>query len=111
MKYLYLQFLKLRVWFLRRRLRRLGFRDAADRTNAQTLLHLKMEHGKRPNRILRWLEIGLLITGLAIWLTFYLRIATPAQAVVPPAKKSPAPIQGIKNPDQQQDPSTFHYVL
>ena len=57
------------------------------------------------------LKIGLLITGLAIWLTFYLRIATSAQAVVPPAKKSPAPIQGIKNPDQQQDPPTFHYVL
>ena len=63
MKYLYLEFPKLRVWFLRRRLRRMGFRDAVDRTNAQTLLHLKMEHGKRPSRILRWLEIGLLITG------------------------------------------------
>lgn len=83
MKYLYLQFLRVRVWLLRRRLRRMGFREAADRTNAQTLLHLKMDHARRPNRILRWIEIGLLIVGLAIWLIFYLRIAEPIRITVP----------------------------
>ena len=85
MKYLYLQFLRLRVWLLRRRLRRMGFREAADKTHGQTLLHLKMEHAQRPNRILRWIEIGLLIVGLAIWLLFYLRIAEPVR---PQAKPS-----------------------
>ena len=83
MKYLYLQILRLRVWLLRRRLRRMGFREAADRTNAQTLLHLKMDHAKRPTRILRWIEVAILIAGLAIWLIFYLRIAEPIQITVP----------------------------
>ena len=103
MKYLYLQFLRLRVWLLRRRLRRMGFRDAADRTHGQTLLHLKMDHAKRPSRILRWIEIGLLIVGLAIWLIFYLRIVGP----IPPQAKPSLP-NTIKAQPRQEN---FHYAL
>lgn len=102
MKFLYLQFLRLRVWMLRRRLRRMGFRAAADRTHAHTLLHLKMDRAQRPNRVLRWIEIGLLIVGFALWLIFYLRIAGP---IPPQAKPLPNTIKA------QPHHESRHYAL
>jgi hypothetical protein len=91
MKYLYLQYLKVRVWLLRRRLRRLGFRDVANTTHPLTLLRLKIEHVGRPNRLIRWLEVGLLLIGLAIWLHVYLRIPNSVSAPQPAQRHASAP--------------------
>jgi hypothetical protein len=92
MKYLYLQYLKVRVWMLRRRLRRLGFRDVAENTPPLTLLRLKIEHVERPSQIMRWLEIGLLITGLALWFKCYFRIAEHFETAPPQIKQNARPL-------------------
>jgi hypothetical protein len=91
MKYLQLQILKVRVWMLRRRLRSMGFREVADRTVPQTLLRLKIERVERPNQVMRWLEIGLLITGLALWFKCYLCMVEHVKAVTPQLKQNSRP--------------------
>jgi hypothetical protein len=97
MKYLYLQYLKVRVFMLRRRLRRLGFRDVAENTHPLTLLRLKIEHVPKPSQIMRWLEIALLITGLAVWLHVYLRVTAEGHASKP-SQPHAAPIQHLSAP-------------
>ena len=91
MKYLYLQYLKVRVWMLRRRLRRLGFRDVAENTHPLTLLRLKIERVERPSPVRRWLEMGILITGLAIWLKCYSRNAEHFQTAPAQHKQNSQP--------------------
>jgi hypothetical protein len=74
MKYLYLQVLRFRVWTLRRRLRQMGFRDAADRTTPETIIRLRVNLSDSPKRHLRWFELVFIILGIFVWLIFDLRI-------------------------------------
>lgn len=91
MKYLYLQFLRLRVWILRRRLRAMGFRDAADRANAETILRLQADLSHEPTRHFRWFEIIFMILGIFVWLIFDLRPSDhDGKAIRPKATSSPA---------------------
>ncbi len=92
MKYLYLQILRLRVWILRRRLRQMGFREAAERTNADTIIRLQRNFCSEPRRYLRWLELAVLIAGLVIWLVCFIRPFEPKAPSAPrDASKPPVP--------------------
>jgi hypothetical protein len=73
MKYLHLQILRLRVWILRRRLREMGFREAADRTTPETILRLQADLSHGPKRHFRWFEIIFMILGIFVWLIFDFR--------------------------------------
>ena len=76
MKYPYLQFRNLRVWLLRRRLRQMGFREVADRTSAETLLHLQMDSTETQRLILDCIKIGLMaVAVLSMWLFFWTSLA------------------------------------
>ena len=91
MKYLYLQVLRLRVWILRRRLRQMGFREAAERTNADTILRLQKGFCSEPRRYLRWLELAVLIAGLVIWVLCFIRPLEPKETSPRNASKTSAP--------------------
>ena len=61
----------------RRRLRRMGFRDAADWASADTILKLQQDFHPKPKRYLRWIELAVLIIGLLIWLLIFIRPYDP----------------------------------
>ena len=90
MKRLYLQYLNLRAWFLRRRLREMGFREVADRMTAETLLRLQMEATDAQRLFLDCIKIGLMAVAVAIlWLILGLRLLEPIQIVMPPRERLP----------------------
>ncbi len=86
MKYLYLQFLRLRVWILRRRLRQMGFREAANRTSPEILVRLEKVQPPASVRLLHWLRIVLLVAGILIWLLCFLRLGEASGRGGLPAK-------------------------
>jgi hypothetical protein len=50
------------------------FRDAADRTTPETIMHLQANLSETPKRHLRWFEVVFVILGIFVWLIFDLRI-------------------------------------
>jgi hypothetical protein len=91
MKRLYLQYLNLRVWFLRRRLREMGFREVADQTTAETLLRLQMEATDTQRLFLDCIKIGLMVLAVvSLWLILGLRLLEPIQIVVPLPERPPS---------------------
>ena len=109
MQYLYLQFLYLRVWFLRRRLRRMGFPAIANQTIARTLLYLPKAYFEQEKLILDWIKVGLAaIAILSMWLIFGLRTLEPIQIVVPLPENSSRPNRDTsaeRAPQIHQEPS------
>ena len=114
MNYLYLQFVNLRVWLLRRHLRKMGFSAIAQQTSARTLLHLPKAHFEQEKLILDWIKV--VLTAFAIvsmWLIFWLRAIEPIVVVLPPPPKTavpPTPASHLPR-SQETDSSPFYYVL
>ena len=112
MKHLHPQLHNLRVWLLRRRLRRLGFREVADQVSAETLMRLEMETSHEIRCIFRWFKIGLTaVVILSMWLIFWLRSLEPLPIAVPPPEKassSPSLPDAIVPPHRNFGEPTLH---
>jgi hypothetical protein len=84
MKYLYLYYLNLRLWALRRRLRRLRPQAPVYRTRPERSV-FQPEDFEIQRLLLDWIKVGLLAASLvSFWLIFGLRLAEPLQIVLPP---------------------------
>jgi len=91
MKRLYLKYINLRVWFLRHRLRQMGFSDVPDQKTAETLVRLQMEPCDAQRLLLDLIKIGLMAAAVAsVGLIFGLRLLEPIQIIVPPPQRSPS---------------------
>jgi hypothetical protein len=91
MKRLYRQYLNLRVWFLRRRLRQMGFRDVPDQKTAETLVRLQMEPSDAQRLLLDFIKFGLMAAAVAsIGLIVGLRLAEPVQIILPRLERPPS---------------------
>jgi hypothetical protein len=84
MKYLYLYYLNLRLWALRRRLRRLRPQAPVYRSRPERDVFLP-EDFEIQRLLLDWIKVGLLAASLvSFWLIFGLRLTEPLQIVIPP---------------------------
>lgn len=73
MKYLYLQILRLRVWMLRRRLRKMGFRDVADNTSPEMIARLLADLPRRPRTRMPWMKALPVLIGLMVCIAIDLK--------------------------------------
>jgi hypothetical protein len=90
MKRLYHQYRQLRVWFLRRRLRQMGFREVADLKLAETLVRLQMDPSEPQRLLLEGIKVALAVAVAGVGLIFGLRLLEPIPIIVPPPEMFPS---------------------
>jgi hypothetical protein len=102
MKYLYLYYLNLRLWALRRRLRRLRPQAPVYRTRPERSV-FQPEDFEIQRLLLDWIKVGLLAASLvSFWLIFGLRLTEPLQITLPPL---PQPVSSPSPCDNGWSPS------
>jgi dolichol kinase len=91
MKRLYLHYLNLRVWLLRRRLRQMAFRENAGKMNEAALLRFHLEAASVQWLIIEGIKIALMAIAIAcMWLIFFLLLLEPIQIDLPSIESLPS---------------------
>ncbi len=95
MKLLLSLLMTLDLWVMRRRMRKMGFRDAAERTSPEILIRLeKAERHRSGQSHFRWkiilITLGLLLGLISVY-CLYRELIQPAPRVIPHFELVPGP--------------------